>query len=85
MANEVLCILADILPIPLVEDDSGVGAFFDKVLEIFATERRVSTEESIGDNAKGPHIHWLAVAFLEHDLRSCIAKGTGHSCENFVF
>lgn len=85
MANEILCIITDILPIPLVEYDSSAGAFFNKVLEVFATERRVSAEKGVGDHTKGPHIHWFAMAFLEHDLGRCIAKRTGHGCENFVF
>lgn len=50
MANEILCVVTDILPIPLVEDDSSIIAFFDEVLEVLATERRVSTEKSIGDH-----------------------------------
>jgi hypothetical protein len=85
MTNEILCIITDILPIPLVEDDSSVGAFFDEVLEVLATERRVSTEKSIGNHTKGPHVDWFAVAFLKHDLGCSITKGTGHCCENFVF
>jgi hypothetical protein len=85
MADEILCIITDILPIPFVEDDSSIGALFDEVLEILATERRVSTEKGICYNTEGPHIHWLAVAFLEHYLGRCIAKRPGHGCENFVF
>jgi len=52
MTNEVLCVLADILPIPLVEDDSSIGAFVNEVLKVLATERRVSTEQGIGDHAE---------------------------------
>ena len=85
MANEILCVVTDILPIPLVEDDSGIVAFFDEVLEVLATEWRVSTEKSIGDHTQGPHIYWFAMALLEHDLGCCIAKRTSHGCEDFVF
>jgi hypothetical protein len=85
MANEVLCIITDILPITLVEDHSCIGAFFDKVLEVLTAEGRVSTEESVGDYTKRPHIYSFAVAFLQHNFGCCVAKGASHGCENFVF
>jgi hypothetical protein len=85
MADEILRIITNILPRPLVEDNSSIGAFFNEVLEVLATERRISTEKSIRDHAEGPHIHRFSVTFLEHDFRCCIAKRTGHGGENFVF
>jgi hypothetical protein len=85
MTNEVLCVLTDILPIPLVENDSCVGALFNEVLEVLATEWGVSAEKSVGNHAKRPHINRFAVTFLEHDFWCCITKRASHGCENFIF
>jgi hypothetical protein len=74
MSNEVLRITADILPIPLVENDAPVTAFLDEVLEILASEGRVSAKESVGNDTEGPHINRLAVPLLQHDFWGGVTK-----------
>lgn len=43
MTNEVLGIVTNILPVSLVEDDSGIAALVDEILEVLAAERGVAT------------------------------------------
>ena len=74
MLNKVLRIVTDILPVSLMENDSGVAAFIDEILQVVASERRVSAEESVSDDTEGPHIYWLSVTFLQHDFWCGVAK-----------
>jgi hypothetical protein len=78
--NEVLCIVADIFPVPLMEDDRRIAALFDKILQILASERGVSAKQRVGNDTQGPHIYWLPVPLLEHDFWSGISKRTSHCC-----
>jgi len=74
VTDEVLGIITDVLPVPLVEDYSGVAALVDKVLEILATERRVTAEQGICDHTERPHIYWLSVTLLHHYFWCSVAK-----------
>jgi hypothetical protein len=67
-----------------VEDDLGVAALVDEVLEILGAEGRVSAEERVGDDAEGPHVDRLSVALLQHHFGRRISKGAGHGGENLV-
>lgn len=42
--DEILGVLADILPVPLVEDDRRARAFVKQVSDVLASEGRVATE-----------------------------------------
>jgi hypothetical protein len=64
LQNEVLGIVADILPVPLVEHNLGAAALIDEVLEILGAEGRVATEQGVGNDTERPHIDGLAVALL---------------------
>jgi hypothetical protein len=83
--DKVLGVIRHILPITLVEDDLGVGALLDQVLQILGPEGGVSAEKGVGDHAEGPHVDGLTVAALEHHFWGGIAEGTGHGGQNFVF
>ena len=82
--DKVLGVLADVLPVPLVEDDRAVGAFLDEILQCLGTEGRVAAEQRVGDDAQGPHVDGLAVAALQHDLGGGVAEGAGHGGEDLV-
>ena len=52
-----------------------------KVCIIFIVERRISTEEDVGDNAYTPHVHRFTVRLLGKDLGGHVARspaGSGH-------
>jgi hypothetical protein len=85
MPNEVFRVITNILPISLVENDSGIAALIDKVLEVLASERGVAAKESVCDYAERPHINRLSVALLQHDFWGGITKRPSHCCEDFVF
>ena len=74
ITNKVLRIITNILPVSLMENDSGIAAFIDEILEILASERRISAEESVGNDSKGPHVYWLSMTLLQHDLWGCVSK-----------
>lgn len=74
MSNEIFCIITDILPILLMENDPGIAAFVDEILEVFAAERGVTAEEGVSDDTERPHIYWLSMTLLEHDFGSGVAK-----------
>lgn len=74
MSNEVLRIVTHVLPVAFVEYDFSVTALVDQILQVLATERRVSAKQRIGDDAKRPHIDRLRVAFLQHDFRGSITE-----------
>ena len=74
MSNEVLRIITDILPVSLMENDSGIATFINEILQVLASERRISAEKSVGDNAERPHIYWLSVALLQHDFWGCVSE-----------
>lgn len=82
--DEMLSVVGDILPVPLVEDNLCAGALLDQVLEVLAAERRVAAEEGVGDDAHGPHVDGLAVALLEHDFWGGVAEGASHGGEDLV-
>lgn len=84
MTNEVLCIVTDILPVSLMENDFGVGALLDQILKVLATERRVTAQKGVGDYAQGPHVYWLSVTLLQHNFRGGISKGASHGGEYFI-
>lgn len=77
-------VVRDILPISLMKDNLGAGAFLDQIREVLRAEWAVTAEKGISDYAQGPHIDRLSVALLEHDFWGGIAKGAGHGGENFV-
>jgi hypothetical protein len=83
--DEVLGIVAHILPVPLVEDDLRRAALVDQVLEILGSEGRVAAEKRVSDDAHGPHVDWFPVAPLEHHFRRGVAEGARHGRENLVF
>jgi hypothetical protein len=83
-SNEELGILADILPVPLMENDSAVAALLNEIGQALAAEWRVSTEQGVGDNTERPHIHSLSVSFLKHDLRRSISERTRHGVEHGI-
>lgn len=83
-ADKVLGVLADVLPVSLVEDDRALGAFLEQVSEILTAERRVTTEKCVGDDAHGPHVDWLAVALSVHDFGGGIAKRAGHGLQRLL-
>ena len=85
MSNEVLRVITDVLPVSLMENDSGIAAFINKILQVLTSERRISAEKSVGDNAKRPHIYWLSVTLLQHDFWGCVSERPSHGCEDFVF
>ena len=81
----MLSIIANILPIPLMEDDLGTATLFDQILQVLTAEWRISAEEGVGDDSQGPHVDRLSVALLEHDFWGGVAEGTGHGGEDFIF
>jgi hypothetical protein len=85
MSNEILGIVTDILPIPLVENDPSVTALLDEILKVLTAERRVSAKKCVGDDTHRPHIYGLSMTFLQHNLGSGITKGSSHCREHFVF
>lgn len=85
MTNKVLCIITDILPVPLMENDSRITALIDQILQILTSERRITAEKRVGDDAKRPHINGLSVTLLQHHFWGCVAEGASHCSENFVF
>lgn len=82
--DEVLRILADLLPISLVEDNTAVLTLLDQVCQALTTEGGVSAEQSVGNDAHGPHVNRLAVSTLQHDLGGGITEGTSHGRELLV-
>lgn len=68
LQDEVLGVVANVLPVPLVEHHVASGALVDQVLEVLGAERRVATKQSVGNDAQRPHVHGLAVALLKHHL-----------------
>ena len=82
--DELLRILANIFPVPLVEDNTSILALFNKVREVLRSEWRVSAKQGIGDDAHRPHVYWLAVPLLQHDFWCSISKRTGHGGEDLV-
>lgn len=84
MQDEVFCIVADVLPVSLVEDNRVLSALPDKVLEVLTAERRVTTEQSVSDNTHGPHIHRLSMTFLAHHLGGSITERASHGLERLA-
>jgi hypothetical protein len=82
--DKVLGVVADILPVSLVENDRAIGAFSDQVLKVFASEGRVAAEQGVGDDTHGPHINGLAVTLLAHHFGGGIAKRACHSLEGLA-
>lgn len=48
--NEVLGVVANVLPVALMEDNAAAAAFVDEVLKVFGAEWRVAAEEGIRYN-----------------------------------
>lgn len=84
LCNEVLGILADFLPIALMEDHTAVLAFLNQICEVLGSERRVTAKKSISDDTHGPHIDGLAMALLQHDFRRRISEGASHGGQHLV-
>lgn len=84
MANEVLRIITDVLPVSLMEDNCCIAALFNQVLKALASEGRITAKQSVGNDAEGPHIDRLSVTFLQHHFWSCVAEGSCHCGEDFV-
>jgi len=84
LCDEVFGILADFLPVALMEDNATVLALLNQVCEVLGSEGRVTAEESVGDDTHGPHIDGLAVALLQHDLRRRISEGASHGGQHLV-
>jgi hypothetical protein len=72
--DEVLGVVADVLPVPLVEHHAAGAALVDEVLEVLGAEGRVAAEQGVGDDAERPHVDRLAVALLEHHLGGRVAE-----------
>jgi hypothetical protein len=84
MVDKVLGILADILPIPLVEDHRGAVAFLQEVGEVLAPERRVAAEQGVRNDTHGPHVDRLAVALAVHDLGGSVAERARHGLQGLL-
>ena len=84
LQDEVLGVVADILPVALVEDDRVISAFPDEILEILASERRVTAEQGVSNNTHRPHVYGLTMTFLAHNLRSSITKRTSHGLKRLA-
>jgi hypothetical protein len=84
LCDEVLGILADFLPVALMEDNATILALFNQICEVLGSERRVTAEKSVGDDTHGPHVDGLAVAFLQHNLRRRISEGASHGGQHLV-
>lgn len=67
-----------------MEYNTPILALLDQVCQTLAAERRVTTEQSVGNDTHGPHVHRLAVSALQHHLGSGIAEGASHGCELLV-
>ena len=67
-----------------MEDDGGVGALLNEVLQRLGAEGRVAAEQRVGDDAQGPHVNGLAVAALQHDLGGGVAERASHGGEDLV-
>ena len=84
LADKVLGVLADFLPVPFVEDDSAVAALLDEVRETLAAERRVSTQKRVGDDSKRPHVNSLSMALLQHHLGRGVSERASHGVQHGV-
>lgn len=74
MHDEVFGIIADVLPVSLVEYNRASGTLLEQVSEVLTSERRVAAEEGISDDAHGPHVRRFSVALAVHDLGGSISK-----------
>lgn len=84
MVDEVLGIITDILPVPLVIHHAAGAALVDEILEVLGSERGIAAKQGIGDDAKRPQVDGLAVALLEHHLGRRIAEGPSHGREHLI-
>lgn len=82
--NEILRIVANVLPVALVEDDAAGGALVDQVRQVLGAEGRVAAQERVRDDAQGPHVDGLAVALLQHHLRRRVPERPGHGGQHLV-
>lgn len=82
--DEFLGLLADILPIPLVKDDSTIFTLVDEICKVLASEWRVTAEKGICNDTHRPHVDWLAMSPLEHDFGSCVAERSSHGLEDAI-
>lgn len=76
--DEILGVLTDILPVSVMEDNSAVGALVQQLPEVLTAERGVTAQQSIRDDAHGPHVYGLSVSLPVHDLGGCVPKRAGH-------
>lgn len=83
-ADKVLGVFADVLPIPLVEDEGALGTFLEQIGEGFAAEWRVAAKKRIRNDTHGPHVNGLAVALSVHDLGGGITKRASHGLESLL-
>lgn len=79
--DKVLGVLADILPVTFMEDDTATLALLDQICQTLATEWRVTAKERVGDDSQRPHVYGLAVSLLHHDLGRCVSERSGHGSQ----
>lgn len=82
--DEVFGVVGDILPVPLMKDDLCTRALLDQILKVFGAEWAIAAEKGVGYDAQGPHVDWLAVTLLEHDLWGGVAEGASHGGKDFI-
>jgi len=84
VVDEILGIVADVLPVPFVIDHAAGAALVDEVLKMLGSERGVAAKQGIGNDAERPEVDGLAVALLEHHLGGRIAERPSHSREHLI-
>ena len=66
-----------------MEHDLAALAFVNQLPQVLGPERRVSAQESIGNDAHGPHVDRLAMTLALHDFGGSVAERARHSRQNF--
>ena len=84
LKDEVLGIVANVTPIPLMEDNIAGVALIDEVLQVLRTERRVAAKQDIGNDTHRPHVNGLAMGLAHHNLGSSIAERACHGREQLI-
>lgn len=83
--DEVLRVIGNVLPIPIVERDLFVANVLIDSVQVLAVERRLTAEQLVDDDAEAPDVDLLGVSFVLHELR-CHVKGCSeHQIEALFF
>mmetsp|Transcript_56205 Transcript_56205/g.130938 ORF Transcript_56205/g.130938 Transcript_56205/m.130938 type:complete len:228 (+) Transcript_56205:678-1361(+) len=76
-ANEVLCVLGDVLPIKRVEGVAAAAHLGKDLVVCLATEWRVATQHDVHDDAAAPQVARLIVALAHEHLGRYVVGSSG--------